>query len=274
MSKASSDISGPQLQSPDPTPGGRQTAPAQDERDGDRLISELREAVRARDDFITVAAHELRNQTTPIQLCARLIRIAEEGGDHVKVVAELARLERLLARFLRRAEVVLDVTQLMSGKLRLEPAEVNLSDLVSAVIDGFRPFLALSGSELAAAIAPGVTGLVDTLALNQIIDNLLSNAIKFGEGKLIELHLDVIGSNARLRVRDYGLGISAEDQARIFEPFERAVRRTNQPGYGLGLWVTRRLTEAMNGSITVSSQKGAGSLFTVTIPLKFGEPDG
>jgi two-component system OmpR family sensor kinase len=269
MSKDSDDISGPQ--NLDSAETRMQAASPHDERDCDRRISELLEAVHARDDFITIAAHELRNPITPIQLCVRLIRTAEARGDHAKVAAELARLDRLLERFLKRSEVLLDVTQLSSGKLQLELAETNLSELANGVIDGLQPLLTLSGSELAVEITPSMIGLVDAIAFNQILDNLLSNAIKYAGGKLIELQLDVIDAHARLRVRDYGAGIGAEDQARIFEPFERAVRKANQPGFGLGLWVTRRLAEAMDGSITVSSGEGTGSLFTVTIPLNSGK---
>jgi len=265
MAKDSDDVSSPQnLESINVE---AQSTFSHNERDCNRRISELIQAVRARDDFITVAAHELRNPITPIQLCVTLIRTAEEAGDHSKIAAELARLERLLERFLKRTEVLLDVTQLVSGKLHLELTEINLSDLARGVIDGLRPLLTLSGSELAVDIAPDVIGQGDAMAFNQILDNLLSNAIKYGGGKLIELQLDEVDAHARLRVRDYGAGISAEDQARIFEPFERAVRKANQPGFGLGLWVTRRLAEAMGGSITVSSEKGTGSIFTVTIPL-------
>ncbi|MGA2408770.1 MAG: HAMP domain-containing sensor histidine kinase [Candidatus Binataceae bacterium] len=274
MSKDSCDKLRPQPQDSDSVKTGRRTGRGHNERDCDQLVSDLRAAIRARDDFISVAAHELRNPITPIQLSVRLIRIAAESGDQAKLLAEAARLERLLDRFLRRTEVLLDVTQLVSGKPHLELAEVNVSDVATAAIDGLRPFLALSGSALAAAIEPGIIGLIDATALHQIIDNLLSNAIKYGAGRPIEIVLDTLDANARLRIRDQGMGISAEDQARIFEPFERAVKRTHQPGFGLGLWVTRRLTEAMGGSIAVNSEKGTGSLFTVNIPLKLRKTDG
>jgi signal transduction histidine kinase len=115
--------------------------------------------------------------------------------------------------------------------------------------------------------APDILGFVDPVAFTQIVENLLSNAVKYGLGHPIEVRLGRLEDNARLVVRDYGSGISPEDQARIFEPFERAVNKTHRPGFGLGLWVTRRLTEAMDGSITVSSGKGAGSVFTVILPL-------
>jgi two-component system OmpR family sensor kinase len=272
MSKDSDDVSRPQ--NLDSVKTRAAAASPHNERDCDRSISELLQAVRAREDFISVAAHELRNPITPIQLCVGLIRTAVATGDYAKVAAELARLERLLERFLKRTEVLLNVTQLASGKLHLEAAETNLSELAHDVIEGLRPLLTRSGSPLAVEIAPAVIGVIDAVAFNQILDNLLSNAIKYGAGRLIELQLDVIDDRARLRVRDHGAGIAGEDQARIFESFERAVRKTNQTGFGLGLWVTRRLVAAMGGTITVSSGEGTGSLFTVTIPLNSGKTDG
>jgi two-component system OmpR family sensor kinase len=254
--------------------GGEQKVACSHECDCERLIGELREAVRARDDFISIAAHELRNPITPIQLCVRLIRIAEESGNYTKVAAELGRLERLLERFLRRTEVLLDMTKLVSGKLNLELARVNLSELAGSALDGLRPLVARSGSELIVVIVPDIMGEVDATAFGQVIDNLLSNAIKYGRGKPIELYLDVIDHNARLTVRDNGEGIGSADQQRIFEPFERAVKKTDKPGFGLGLWVSRRMIEAMSGTITVSSEEGAGSIFVVTIPLEPRKTDG
>lgn len=244
-----------------------QSASSASHPDPDATIADLREAVRAREDFIAFAAHELRNPITPIHLCVRLIREAEKSGDRSRVSSELDRLERLLNHFLRRTEVLLDVTQLVSGKLRLEPAETCLSDFARAVIDDLQALVARSGSKLTVDLAPNVLGFMDPVAFSQIFDNLLSNAVKYGLGKPIDVSLGRLKSRVRLIVRDYGSGISPEDQARIFEPFERAVKKNHRPGFGLGLWVTRRLTEAMGGSITVSSEKGAGSVFTVMLPL-------
>jgi signal transduction histidine kinase len=236
-----------------------------DERD--KIIAELREAVRARDDFLAIAGHELRNPLTPIQLCVQLIRMAEEAGDPAKVHVELARLERLLDRFLKRTAVLLDIAQITSDRLRLAPRELNVSELAHGVAEGLAPVLARSGSEITTDIQPGVVAILDEVAVTQILDNLLSNAIKYGEGKPIELGLTAADNAARITVRDHGVGIGAAERERIFERFERAVRKTTHPGFGLGLWVTRKLTDAMGGSITATGEKGAGSLFTVTLPL-------
>lgn len=244
--------------------GGHGSRPADDR---DRTIAELRDAVRARDDLLAIAGHELRNPLTPIQLCVQLIRIAEETGDFGKIRAEVTRLERLLDRFLKRTTVLLDIAQITTGKLHITPAELNLSELARGIVESFAPMLARSGSKMIADIQPDVIGMLDEIGVSQILDNLLSNAIKYGEGKPIEFAVAAADNIARIGVRDHGVGIEASERERIFERFERVVRKTSQPGFGLGLWVTRQLTDAMGGSIMASGQKGAGSLFTVTLPL-------
>ena len=112
--------------------------------------------------------------------------------------------------------------------------------------------------------------LGDALALEQILDNLVSNAIKYGAGAPIAVSVrpDQGGHDVRLNVSDGGPGISSENQARIFERFERAVRRDEETaGFGVGLWVVKQLSDAMEGSVEVFSKPGAGSRFCITLPL-------
>jgi signal transduction histidine kinase len=106
----------------------------------------------------------------------------------------------------------------------------------------------------------------DRLRLEQITTNLLSNAIKYGPGKPIEITLAGDEQRATLRVRDQGIGIAAEDHGRIFERFERAVSPRRYGGFGLGLWIVRRVADALGGTIDVESRPGAGATFTVTLP--------
>ena len=109
--------------------------------------------------------------------------------------------------------------------------------------------------------------MLDELAVEQIADNLLSNAVKYGAGEPIEVSLVCDGAEARLTVRDHGIGISEQDQARIFDAFERAVSRREEGGFGIGLWVVRHLVDAMHGEIPVTSGPAEGSTFTVILPL-------
>ena len=146
-------------------------------------------------------------------------------------------------------------------------AEFDLSELVRSTIDELSPVVAQSGSELGTAIEDNVRCVLDRLAVSQIIENLLTNAIKYGEGKPIEVRLSRDGDHIEIAVRDEGIGIDEEEKKRIFEPFERAVRAVGQPGFGIGLWVSRELAESMGGSIRIVSEKTLGSLFTVRLPL-------
>ena len=123
------------------------------------------------------------------------------------------------------------------------------------------------GCRLEPSIECEVFGLLDQLAVEQIADNLLSNAVKYGAGEPIEVSLVRHGTVARLTVQDHGIGITQEDQARIFGAFERAVTRREQGGFGIGLWVVRQLVDAMHGEVLVTSRPAEGSTFTVTLPL-------
>jgi signal transduction histidine kinase len=125
-----------------------------------------------------------------------------------------------------------------------------------------------SGSRLDLSIQEGVVGVWDRLAVEEIVENLLSNASKYGAGKPIQISLSLDSTTARIVIRDQGIGISTEDQARIFDRFERAVTRSQHGGFGVGLWIVGRLVEAMGGTITITSQPGEGSAFVVSLPIQ------
>ena len=237
----------------------------------DKLIEELREAISARDDFLAVATHELRNPLTPILLSLQLIRTSEESRDHTKVMHELDRLERQIKHFIARTTILLEVAQIASGKFHLDPSKLNLSELIAEVVNDYMPLAVRSGSALSVSLQNGVIVVLDRTAVSGIVENLLSNAIKYGQGKPIEIILTATVEMVRISVRDNGIGIDEKDKARIFERFERVVGRQVQSGFGIGLWLSRSYAELMGGSITVFGEPGAGSLFTVSLPIKTGE---
>jgi len=237
----------------------------------DRLINELREAISARDDFLAVVAHELRNPLTPILLCAQLLRQAEGSGNRSKWLTELDRLERLIKHFASRTQMLLEVSRITTGKFQLAGIEINLSAVVADAVNDFRPIITRSGSEMTTSIEEGIKTITDPIVISEIVENLLSNAAKYGQGKPIEFILSAAGGLARIVVRDNGIGIKAADLDRIFGRFERAVRREEYSGFGIGLWLVRNLAESMGGSISVVGNVGEGSVFTVSIPIKAKE---
>jgi len=239
--------------------------------DHEKLIEELREAIKARDDFLAIATHELRNPLTPILLCLQLIRAAEKSDDRSKLIHEIDRLERQIKHFLARTNTLLEVAQISAGKCNLDPSRLNLSQLVSTIANDYLPLMIRSGSELAVNVQNDVLAFVDRMAVSEIVENLLSNAIKYGRGKPIEISLSATAEMALITVRDNGIGIDEKDRARIFDRFERAEGSQIQPGFGIGLWLARNFAELMGGSITVLGEPGVGSVFTVTLPIEEGK---
>jgi two-component system OmpR family sensor kinase len=166
----------------------------------------------------------------------------------------------------------LDVSQIESGNLRLEPSETNLSAVAASVAQKYAVAAARGQSPLDLDLESGIVGFLDPLALEQVIDNLMSNALKFGIGKAVTLRLRSEGRFAKLDVQDRGVGMDQDQQSRIFGRFEQVVTQHSGSGFGVGLWVASRLVAAMNGRISVSSQLGQGSTFTVTLPLEASDP--
>jgi two-component system, OmpR family, sensor kinase len=236
----------------------------------ERLVAELTQAVHARDAFIAIAAHELRNPMTPmLGYVEHILSVARrpENNCPATIIVALERLANQITEYIRRATTLLDVSRITAGKLRAELSVVDLSAMMRRAVHRHRAGAERSGCRLEASIEGEVSGLFDELAVEQIADNLLSNAIKYGAGEPIEVSLACDGSEAQLTVRDHGIGILEEDQARIFDAFERAVTRRQEGGFGIGLWVVRHLVDAMHGEIHINSRRAEGSTFTVVLPL-------
>jgi signal transduction histidine kinase len=256
-------------QSPATPRGHPGSAERQDpETDLRSQIDQLHAAVQARDAFIAVVAHELRNPMTPIRGQVELLQTLarNEGASH-RLVERLARLQLAVESYIRRATTLLETTRLAAGHLRLYPAEVDLSAMVHELVEAYRPSATRAGCQLHAAVEDGITGMWDRVALEQVTENLLSNALKYGAGAPVNVALATNHTRVRLMVRDQGPGIKDEHQQRIFAPFEQvALGSERRAGFGIGLWVVRQLVEAMNGSIEVASVTGEGSAFTVHLP--------
>ena len=237
-----------------------------------RQVEELRQAVSARDDFIAIAAHELRNPMTPILGVAELALATARKAEGIcppRIIVLLERMQRLVQEYVGRAERLLHVSRIGAGNLRLEPSSLDLSALVSSVAQRYELVAARGRSRLDLDVQPAVIAVVDRLAVEEVVENLLSNALKFGIGRPVTLRLRSNGQSAQLDVQDRGIGMPADQQARLFGRFEQVVAQHGGVGvgFGVGLWVADRLVTAMGGRIAVSSRLGDGSTFTVALPL-------
>lgn len=233
-------------------------------------VAELRLAVRARDDFIVIAAHELRDPMTPIMGVADLALAAAhaaEGACPPRITTLLERMQLLAQDFVQRSTRLLDVSRIEAGNLRLEPAATDLSALVLSVARRHDVVAARASSPLGLDVGEGVAGVLDRLAVEQVAENLISNALKFGRGMPVTVRLRSDGRSAWLDVQDQGIGLSPEQQASLFVRFEQVVAQHQGSGFGVGLWLAGRLVTAMGGQISVSSRLGEGATFTVRLPL-------
>lgn len=232
-------------------------------------IVELKEAIRARDEFISVAAHELRNPMTPILGQVELLLLTArqfDGKLPPQITTGLESLQRLIETYIDRATVLLDVNRIASGMLHLRSVTLDFSDIVTRVVERYQRQAARMECDLTTAIEPGVVGPGDPLAVEQIVGNLVSNAVKYGAGGPILVALADLRECIQLVVQDHGPGIATADQERIFARFERVVAARDHGGFGIGLWIVRQLVEVMGGKITVDSTPGRGSSFTIVLP--------
>jgi len=233
------------------------------------IEAQLQEAVRTRDEFLSVASHELKTPMTSLSLqIDQLRRMAESNRLDSSASALLEAAKRQLMRLNDLVEQLLDVSRIATQRLAVHVDEVDLAEVVRDVCDRFRPQAEASRSPLhVGAVAP-VRGRWDRFRIEQVLSNLLSNAIKYGRGKPISVGVTAAEDMARVAVHDEGIGIAHGDVSRIFGRFERAVSSRHYGGLGLGLYIAHEVVEAHGGCILVQSEPGRGSTFTVLLPLQ------
>jgi signal transduction histidine kinase len=235
---------------------------------------QLEEALRARQDFLSIAGHELKTPLTSVLLNVRGVDTALRSDPRFEDDRLLGRWQALSRQILRLEGLVdqlLDVSRITAGKLVLAPEHVDLGQLVREVVDRFSPPSTEPGA-IDVKQAAAIEGFWDRWRLDQVLTNLLSNAVKYGGGRPITVEVGASGpgddAEIWFAVRDRGIGMSSDDLGRIFARFERAVSERNYGGLGLGLWIVRQVVEAMGGHISAESQPGHGSTFTVRLPRR------
>ncbi len=234
------------------------------------LLRTTREAVRLRDEFLSVASHELKTPLTPLSLKLQaMARSVKTGGLEAlerRLPGDVEVMRRQVRRLSDLVDDLLDVSRISTGRLKLELEQVDLEALAREVVSRFESEAERVGCRLELGAEGCPVGHWDRLRLEQVMTNLLSNAIKYGAGTPIHIRVEGGASHVRLAVREEGIGIAPEARERIFGKFERAVSERNYGGLGLGLYITRQIVEALGGTIRVESAPGEGATFTVELP--------
>lgn len=224
---------------------------------------------RAQVAFLAGVAHDLRNPLSALSLSVSLIEPHQPLPPEPKIRRTIELVRRQLKKLERMVSDLMDMTKVEAGELELKMERHDLTQLARGVVDLFEATEPEQRIELS---SPGEPILVDcdALRIEQVMSNLISNALKYSPAaRKIEVGLTRQGGEATFSVRDYGIGISEEDQERLFEPFQRAgLSKDTIPGAGLGLYVVARLVNAHSGRIEVSSAPGDGARFSVRLPLE------
>ncbi len=237
-----------------------------------RLYLEAQKALRTRDEFLSVASHELKTPLTSIllniQAVIKKIQKTESDSPEIREIIKMLELSsRQSHRMARLINDLLNVSVASTGRLKIEKEKIDLVALTKEVISSFKTRLRESKIQVVVDMDDKIIGMWDKIRIEQVIANLLSNAIKYGKGKPILITVKKKGETAHMRIKDNGIGIKKVDQEMIFEQFKRAVDSKEYSGLGVGLYICLQIVEAHKGKLSVESKAGNGASFIVDLPL-------
>ena len=228
-------------------------------------VTELIEALQAKEDFVASASHELRTPLTSILGYLELLSDRDDlpGG----AATQLFVVERNAQRLRTLVTDLLVAAEARGGMLDLRRTDSDLVQVVSEAVEAARPYAAKCQVDLGTDLPPLLVALVDAQRIRQVADNLISNAIKYNDtGGRVTVSLQQVDDTVELVVSDTGIGIGPDDQDRLFTRFFRGQKARSRPGTGLGLAIVRDIARAHGGDCTVASEPGVGTIFTVALP--------
>lgn len=240
----------------------------------EKLLEKEKEHVASRDDFLSIASHELKTPLTSLKLQAQVMMRAISRNDPAALSQEkvshlVKQIDNQTTRLTRLVDDMLDISRIRTGRLKIVRDTVNLNEIILDVIERLKPqFIKTIGETPDHDLFPNVIGRWDRFRLEQVLTNLFTNAIRYGSGNPVKIRTELEGRCVRIYVTDQGIGIAKENIIKIFERFERAGMSSSEvSGLGLGLFITAQIVKAHGGEIRVESELGKGSTFIVELPL-------
>lgn len=237
-----------------------------------QLFEDAHQAVQARDEFLSIASHELKTPLTPLRLqiqgLIRHIKLRANEPIPVELLTRIAEnSDRQISRLAHLIEDLLDVSRITAGRLSLSPEEFNLAEMLEDVVNRYGHQMQNAKTPIQIEADPKLSGCFDRVRIEQVLINLITNAAKYAPGQPVVIRLQETQDKIQLKVQDQGPGIAEADQQRIFDRFERVRERDNVGGLGLGLYISKQIVEAHGGRIYVDSRPGHGSTFVVELPM-------
>jgi PAS domain S-box-containing protein len=234
-----------------------------------KIETQLKDAVSSRDEFLSIASHELKTPLTSLMLHTQLVqRDGSTFSSQEKMGRFVEQVDRQTNRLARLVDDMLDITRISSGKLSIEKKELDLCLLITEVIERFKLTFEQEGIKVELLCDEKLEGAFDRMRMEQVLANIFTNCIRYGNRNPISIRAHRDGNLARIIVKDNGIGIEKEAQSRIFNRFERAVPASSVSGLGLGLFISKQIIELHDGKIMVESEGiGMGSTFIVELPI-------
>lgn len=237
---------------------------------------ELENALIARDEFLTIASHELKTPLTALKLHAQIFnrarnlgRTLDDSEDRINLFS--ARIEKQVLKLNRLVDDMLDVSRIQSGHLTLKPQQFELCELVTEVFSILEEQFSKSNIPLPVFVSNQEEVMVhwNRERIEQVLINILTNSVRYGNGKQAFLNLEIDENKAFFVLKDQGIGIAKENMEKIFHRFEKIKNPVEVNGLGLGLFISKQIIEAHGGKIWVESELGIGSEFKINLPFKF-----
>lgn len=234
-----------------------------------KLYRISQKAIEVRNDFLSIASHELNTPITSLKLQLQMVKKNLYAQDSVNFVDKFSTSVdssiKQIDRLINLVQVLLDVSHIQSGKLSLTFKEINVKEMVNEVVERQREILSRNNCEITVHNEKNIFATWDKTRIEQVLINLLSNAIKYAPGKII-LSIDEDKDNVLINVKDFGRGIPQDKLTAIFDRFERIITNEYIGGLGLGLFIVKEIIEAHKGTIEIESQIDIGSSFKIKLP--------
>lgn len=231
-------------------------------------ISKQKELERRKDEFISIASHELKTPVTSLKVLTQFLKQKFTATDQHDTRTYLEKMDKQVTKLTDLINDLLDITKIQAGQLKLHNELFNLTDLLRETVEDVQALTATHTIKLRSLVKDAV--LADRDRIGQVITNLLTNAIKYSpKGNDIIVSAKTGDDDVHISVEDFGMGITEENQQRIFEQFYRVNEKNDAtyPGLGMGLFISREIIKRHHGTISVESQVGKGSMFSFSLPL-------
>lgn len=232
----------------------------------------LEQALKSRDEFLSIASHELKTPITSIKMQLQMAqnRLNISKGQDIdvdKLTKGLTVASNQVERLTQLIDDLLDITKIQAGKLTYTFEPVNFSILLNEVLEGFSHQLSISKSHLNKYVDESLEGVWDRMRIEQVLVNLIANACKYAKGSQIVIFAKRQNDKAIITVQDFGPGIPKDQRGKIFERFERLGQSKNVAGLGLGLYISKQIVIAHGGALELKPNEEIGATFMITLPI-------